>query len=188
MAWTAPMTFADGTALTAAQMNTYLRDNLNETMTAKATTAGALFFSTDVNEWAERYPNYQRKNTTFTTSSVTYVDSGGSGSSSGAPKVTVTTGTDALILFAGHIGNTTANTATYMSYNVAGASSIGSAESQSIRLDGYAASTGDNYIGAGMFDIRNDLTPGENIFKLTYRVDAGTGSFAYRILAVIPLA
>lgn len=184
MAWTAPMTFADGTALTAAQLNTYLRDNLNETMTAKATTAGSLFFSTDVNEWAERTPNYMRRNTTFTTASTTYVDAG----DDVGPFVEVTTGTDALVLFAGHIGNTLANTATYMSYNVGGASSIVSAESQSIRLDGYAASTGDNYIGAGMFDIRSDLTPGENRFELTYRVDAGTGSFAYRVLAVIPLA
>lgn len=183
MAWTAPMTFADGTALTAAQMNTYLRDNLNETMTAKATTNGGMFFSTDVNEWAERIPGYQRRNTTFSTSSTTYVNADDLG-----PRVTVTTGTDALILFAGHIGNTLADTATYMSYNVSGASVVPSAESQSIRLDGFDAGTGDNYLGAGMFDIRNDLTPGENTFQLTYRVDAGTGSFAYRILAVLPLA
>lgn len=183
MAWTAPMTFADGTALTAAQLNTYLRDNLNQTMTAKATTNGGLFFSTDVNEWAERVPNYMRRNTTFTTTSTTYVNAGDAG-----PIVTVNTGTDALILFGAHIGNTNANIATYCSYNVSGASSIGSAEAQSIRLDGLDAGTGDNYLGLGMFDIRNDLTPGENTFQLTYRVDAGTGSFAYRILAVIPLA
>ena len=183
MAWTAPMTFSDGVALTAAQLNTYLRDNLNETMTAKATTAGALMFSTDVNEWAERFSGFSRDNATFSTASTSYVDS-----ASGRPAVTVTTGTDALVVFAAHIGNTSANTATYCTYNVTGASSIASAESQSIRLDGYIASTGDNYIGAGMYDIRQDLTPGENTFTMRYRVDAGTGSFAYRMLAVQPLS
>jgi hypothetical protein len=183
VAWTVPMTFADGTALTAAQMNTYLRDNLNETMTAKATTAGGLFFSTDVNEWAERIPAYMRRNTTFSTTSATYVNAADLG-----PRVTVTTGTDALVLFAAHITNSSANSATYCSYNVSGASSIASAEAQSIRMDGLLAGTGDNSLGAAMFDIRNDLTPGENTFQLTYRVDAGTGSFAYRVLAVVPLA
>lgn len=183
MAWTAPMTFADGVALTAAQLNTYLRDNMNETMTAKATTPGGLFFSTDVNEWAERYPNHSRQNSTFSTTSTSYVDS-----SNGLPAVTVTTGTDALILFSATIGNTSANTATYCTYNVTGASSVASSESKSIRLDGYIASTGDNYIGAGMYDIQQGLTPGRNVFTMRYRVDAGTGSFSNRMLAVVPLA
>lgn len=181
MAWTAPKLFVDGVALTANELNTYLRDNLMETMTAKATTDGAMFFSTDVNEWTERYPNRQRVNSTLTTTSVTYVDLGG-------PQVTLTTGTDALVLMASHLGNTTANTATYASYNVTGASSVSSAYAQGIRLDGYAASTGNNYIGCMMWDLRSDLTPGTNTFKMTYRVDAGTGTFAYNILAIVPLS
>lgn len=181
MAWTAPKTFADGNALTADDLNIYLRDNLMETMTAKATTQGAMFFSTDVNTWTERYPNYQRVNTTLSTTSATYVDLGG-------PEVDVVTGTDAWVLMTCQIGNTTANSATYVSYNVNGASSIASAYSQGIRLDGYVASTGDNYIGCMMFDLRSDLTPGLNTFKMTYRVDAGTGVFSYSNLAVIPLS
>lgn len=181
MAWTAPKTFSDGVALTANELNTYLRDNLMETMTAKATTNGGLFFSTDVNEWTERYPNYARTNGTITTSSATYQDLGG-------PRVTCTTGTDVLLFFAAHVGNTNASAATYMSYNVSGATVIASAASQGLRIDGVAANTGDNYIGAGMFDMRSDLTPGENTFKLTYRVDAGTGSWTYSMLAVIPLS
>ncbi len=181
MAWTTPMTYTDGVALTAAQMNTYIRDNLNETMVAKATAEGSMFFSTAANTWAERIPKMQRLNGTVTTSSTSYVDLGG-------PLVTCTTGSSALVMMACHIGNTTANSATYVSYNVAGATTIGSAAASGLRLDGYAASTGDNYIGAAMFNIENGtLNAGENIFKMTYRVDAGTGSFAYRILAVMPL-
>jgi hypothetical protein len=42
MAWTTPITFVDGSVLTAAQLNTYLRDNMLETMPAKATTQSRL--------------------------------------------------------------------------------------------------------------------------------------------------
>ncbi len=55
MAWTAPITFTSGSVLTAAQLNTYLRDNLNETAPAKFTAAGQLFVSTAANagfRWA----------------------------------------------------------------------------------------------------------------------------------------
>lgn len=181
MAWTTPMTYTDGTALTAAQLNTYLRDNLNETMTAKATAEGSMFFSTAANTWAERIPEVKRLNGTVTTTSTTYEDLGG-------PTVTLETGTSALVMMACHIGNTGANRATYVSYNVSGATTIGSAAASGLRLDGYAASTGDNYIGASMFNIEEGtLNAGENTFKMTYRVDADTGSFAYRILGVLPL-
>ncbi len=40
MAWTTPKTFTAGNVLTAADLNTHLRDNLNETSAAQVTTAG----------------------------------------------------------------------------------------------------------------------------------------------------
>src|SRR5690606_12967068 len=43
MAWSAPMTAVSGSVFTAAQFNQFVRDNLNETAPARATTAGAHF-------------------------------------------------------------------------------------------------------------------------------------------------
>lgn len=53
MAWTAPITFVNG-MLPASQLNQMLRDNMNETAPAKATTAGGYFASSGVNTIAER--------------------------------------------------------------------------------------------------------------------------------------
>ncbi len=46
MAWTAPRTWVTAEVVTAALMNTHLRDNLLETSTAKVTTAGDLTYAT----------------------------------------------------------------------------------------------------------------------------------------------
>lgn len=46
MTWTTPFTFVDGDPLEADDLNTLLRDNMNETEPAKATTAGSYFSST----------------------------------------------------------------------------------------------------------------------------------------------
>ena len=73
MAWTAPMTFIANAAITAAQMNTYLRDNLLETMPAKATeTGGAFFVTTGTNQIAERVIKSARVETNQSTTSTTF--------------------------------------------------------------------------------------------------------------------
>lgn len=46
MSWVAPRTWVVGEVLTAALLNTHLRDNLLETAPAKATTAGDVFYAT----------------------------------------------------------------------------------------------------------------------------------------------
>lgn len=54
MAWTDPITFRNGDPLTAAQLNTFIRDNMNETATAKATTAGRFIAVSGLNQVTER--------------------------------------------------------------------------------------------------------------------------------------
>ena len=49
MAWTAPRTWVVGEVLTAALLNTHLRDNLLETAVAKVTTAGDVVYATGAN-------------------------------------------------------------------------------------------------------------------------------------------
>jgi hypothetical protein len=55
--WSAPMTAVANSTFTAAQFNQYVRDNLNETAPAKATSAGSYFVADGVNSIAERTPN-----------------------------------------------------------------------------------------------------------------------------------
>ncbi len=52
MAWTAPRTWVADEIVTAALMNTHVRDNLLETMTAKVTTAGDTAYATAANALA----------------------------------------------------------------------------------------------------------------------------------------
>ena len=54
MAWTTPLTAVSNTALTAAQWNASVRDNLLMTAPALATTTGRHFVSTGANTIAER--------------------------------------------------------------------------------------------------------------------------------------
>jgi len=49
MAWTAPRTWVASETLTAALLNTHLRDNLNETAVAKVTTKGDIAIATGAN-------------------------------------------------------------------------------------------------------------------------------------------
>lgn len=52
MAWTAPRTWAVGEVVTAAIMNTHVRDDLLETAAAKVTTQGDLVYATGANALA----------------------------------------------------------------------------------------------------------------------------------------
>jgi len=49
MAWTAPRTYVTGEVVTAAILNTDVRDNLNETGPAKVTTDGDMLVATGLN-------------------------------------------------------------------------------------------------------------------------------------------
>ncbi len=49
MAWTTPKTFSAGNVLTAAELNTHLRDNFNETSAAQVTTAGDVTYADAAN-------------------------------------------------------------------------------------------------------------------------------------------
>lgn len=175
MAWTAPMTAVANSVFTAAQFNQFVRDNLNETAPAKATTAGGYFVSTGVNSIAERTANDAIVSTSQTTTSTTYTNLTTVG-----PAVTVTTGTTALVA----LYNTNVNTGTtssLMAFEVTGASAIAPNDNMSIGI------AGTDGIREGALFRLTGLTPGSNTFTCRYRVGAGTGTFSDRRILVIPL-
>ena len=175
MAWTAPMTFTDGVPLTAAQLNTHLRDNLLETAPAKASTPGSLFVTTGPNQISERQFIHALGSQVVSTSSTSYENV------EGGPSITVETGTSALVWISAGVMNSNTVNQSLMSVAVSGATSIEAVDQISIRL------SGDRWQNTANFHVFHDLQPGENTFTAQVRVSAGTGTFMQRRLTVLPL-
>ena len=177
MAWSAPMTAVSNSVFTASQFNAFIRDNLNETAPAKATTAGAHFAVSDTNEISERVSETASVLTSETTSSSTFTDLATPG-----PAVTVDTGPAALVVVHGAMENTGTG-ASRMAYDVSGASTIAAADNRGVGVYGVA---GAGVITSGVV-LHTDLTPGTNTFTAKYRAATGTGTFLSRRIVVFPL-
>lgn len=172
------MTAVSNTVFTAAQFNTHVRDNLNETAPAKATAAGQIFVATGVNSLAARTPSRARVDTSETTSSSSFGDLATVG-----PAVTVTTGTTALVIVTAAISNNTANVVLLVSFTVSGATSFTADNTVRICRDGMAANTLVRYSAATLFP----LTAGSNTFTMKYNTQAATtATFSMREIIVIP--
>lgn len=178
MAWTSPMTFT-ASVLTAAQLNTYLRDNLNETAPAKATAAGQIFVSTGVNAIAARTPAQQYIITSESTTSLTYANLATVG-----PAVTVVTGTSALVAVTARMENSTGTAQSVMSYAVSGATTIAADDYGSAWFQSDSAS---QRARISAFNLETGLTPGSNTFTAKYRAGSNTATFVHRTITVIPL-
>lgn len=178
MAWTAPMTAVAGSVFTAAQFNTYIRDNLNECPAAKATTPGSLFVTSDTNQIAERVPTSSAISGSQTTTSTTYADLGTVG-----PQVTVTTGVSVLVWISSFAQNSTSGAQSNVSFDITGATSTAASDVESIRLQ---ANSVNDFFRAGICS-QMPVTPGSNTFTMKYRVSGGTGTFANRSMTVLPL-
>lgn len=180
MAWTSPMTAVANSAFTAAQFNANVRDNLNETAPAKATTSGSLFVGTGTNAIAERFPSVDTVSASEDTSSTSYTDLATNG-----PELTLTTGTKAIVFIHCAISNDTTGVFSLASFETSGASSISATDTIAVGFRITNANDEDFASGAFMLDI---LTAGSNTFTMKYRVNnTSTGSFRHRRLAVIPL-
>lgn len=170
------MTAVAGSVFTAAQFNTFVRDNLNETAPAKATTAGSIFVTNTLNQIVERVITSDFVSTSETSTSTSYTSLATPG-----PSVTVDTSANALIMLYSNLFNSAGNAA-WMSYEVSGATTTAAADNRGIQL----SSTGGQRLGATIY--HTALTPGSNTFTAQYRVStAGTGTWSDRRMAVIPL-
>lgn len=181
MAWSAPMTFTANAAITAAQMNTYLRDNMLQTMPAKATAnAGSYFVTTATNVIAEKRAVSSRVDTSQSSASTSFTNLATVG-----PAVTLATGTSALVMWAAEMRNSagSATEATVsMSVDVTGASTIPPTDTRRM-----TNSAQDDGLWQGMHAVYyDDLTPGTNTFTCKYKVSSGTGFWSSRTIQVFP--
>jgi hypothetical protein len=179
MSWTAPFTAVAGSVLTAAQWNTFVRDNMNETGPAKATTAGAYLVVEGTNQLAERVISKAVDTVSGTTTSTSFTDLDSPADI--GPQVTVVTGSNALVLIHCAISNSGTGSAR-AGYEVSGSTSITGADNRGLGIVTAAGTT----IIASCASWHTDLTPGSNTFTLKYRVSASTGTFSSRRIAVMP--
>lgn len=177
MAWSTPLTAVSNAALTAAQWNASVRDNLLETAVAKATQSGSYFTGTGVNTLAERVAASSSVSTTETTTSATYTDLTTPG-----PAVTATSGTRALVFTMAYLINNTVNANSYMSVEVSGSSTLAPNDAQAIAHTSATVGAQVACSAAMMFV----LTAGSSVYTAKYRVSSGTGSFANRRMTVMP--
>lgn len=180
MAWTAPFTAVSGSVFTAAQFNLSVRDNLNETAPAKATTSGTMIVGAGSNAIAERFPTENFLVTSDSTSSTALGDLSGSN----GPAVTVDTGTKAVVIVSCDLANSTTGQAARASYEVSGATSVTASDAWALRSMAQATT---NNCQMSMASLQTGLTVGSNTFTMKYRTSGGTATFANRRILVIPL-
>jgi hypothetical protein len=192
--WTAPITAIAGATVTSADFNTYVRDNLLQTMPAKAAEIGSMFATSGSNAIAERIPSTDFVSTSETTASTTYTDLATTG-----PSVSVITGTQAIIVHGARCGgntNTAGNPSTKMSWSCSGATTINAASASGSftqQGDQWACGMGQQQSGVSnayytsRWWFQTGLTAGTNTFTAKYAVSSGTGTFQYRSLHVIPI-
>lgn len=178
MAWTAPITWTSGTTLTAAQLNTLLRDNLLEQAPAKATETGSYFAVSGTNTIAERVPVFDEVSAAQSTSSGSYVNLSTTG-----PSVTTDTGSHAFVITSTRIENNTSDFQSHYSWAISGATTRAASDSTAVTTDGI---TGGNFCRLTAVDLLSDLTAGSNTFTAKYRVGGGTGTYADRRITVWP--
>lgn len=167
MAWTAPKTWVTDEVVTAGDMNTHVRDNLND-------------LNDRVSDTIENVGN-DLVATNETTTSTTYTDLTTSG-----PSVTVTTGTTVLVVISSTMRCTSAGAGgMYASVAVSGATTIAAVDTRALLFE--PASAGE-YWKASFIAFIATLTAGSNTFTLKYRTVSGiTAEFSNREITVIPL-
>lgn len=184
MAWTAPMTAVDNDIFTAAQFNTYVRDNFLQTVPSLMTAGfsnGSYAVKTGTNALTPRTPAEAEVATAQTTTSNTYTDLATAG-----PAVTVTTGTMALVMISCTSLNDTIDGFANMSVDISGATTVAASDNNAVGFQNgkasmdYSASWGKLFTG---------LTAGSNVFTAKYTRSSaavGTATFSRRYISVIP--
>lgn len=180
MVWTSPMTAVANEIWTAAQYNTYVRDNLLETAPAKATTGniGAVFFNDTGNHIVER---------PFVTNYLTTSESTTSTSYTALATVVETSRiltSGAIILLGSRVVNYTSGQQSFVSVRVIDSGSTEVVAPADTKALGH---TGTSVVRGQSPPIAVTLSAGTYTFQMRHRVTGGTGTFADRWIAVIPL-
>lgn len=180
MAWSTPLTAVSNAALTAAQWNASVRDNLLETVPAKATAAGQIFASTGANTVAARVPTTATVDTSQTT---TTTGAFGDLATVGPTVAGLVTGAQALIGISAQIENAVGAGGGQMGVAISGATTVAASADRSLRS--ISAANGERNRMSTVY--MQALTAGANTFTAKYTTPTGgTAAFQYRQLFVLP--
>jgi hypothetical protein len=183
MAWSAPMTAVAGSVWTAAQWNTSIRDNLNETEVARAQTVSGYSVVTSLHRLSERSAVVSADTSEVTVDSTSYEDPdtlAGAPTTAG-PKLTVFTGQMAFVMIYG-APRSTGGTGAWISFDISGATTQEAGDSYAIQNH---VTDPDSWRSGATFGVA--LTEGLNTFTMKYRVStSGTAHFTSRRLIVVP--
>lgn len=177
MAWSVPITFTSNSTLAADDLNKMLRDNMNETMPAKATEPGSYFVATGVNQIAERRVVQDVVSATETRTVATFGDLATVG-----PSVTVNTGTKAIVVISCQLSNNTVGQFARTSYAVSGATTIGASLLYALAWQ----NAGSSQHMACSYVTYQTLNAGFNTFTMKYYASGGTATFLRRRILVFP--
>lgn len=176
MAWTAPMTAADSTAFTAAQFNTHVRDNLLETMPAKALTVGDYFVSNGTNSITTRKPYTA---TVATSQSIGPSGSYGDLATAGPTLSSITLGKAAFIFVSAEVSNN-ANFFSLMGFDISGGLTLAAADSNAYGAQGTATTKFGH-----VFRIIPPSSPLTVTVTAKYRAVSDTGTFSNRTITLL---
>lgn len=174
------MTAVATATYTAANWNTYIRDNLNASGVGVVNATSRHIATTGVNGVAERVASTSTVISSQSTASATYVDLATIG-----PAVTVTTGTKAFVMISAEVTTGTAGLGARASVAVSGATTSAAGDANSFLAESGVA--GDLFKGSWS-TIFDPINAGANTFTLKYRTTAGggTSTFLNRNVSVIP--
>lgn len=185
MAWTAPRTWTTGEVVTAAMMNTHVRDNFLETAAATVTTAGDMVYADAANSMGTRLaigatgttlrssgtvPVYRVTDGMVGDSTVTNVSPPTSFSNLNVAAwglatevaATVTTGATALVHFgARYVNHTTAGSNVQLSFQITGATTVAASAAWGTISESSASL---DFMPAARSHWVTGLTPGSNKF------------------------
>lgn len=181
MAWSAPMTAVANATWTAAEFNTYVRDNLLTTSPALVSQAGQYVVSSGANALTARTPlkAYIRVNDyTTSTSYVALPVTPG-------PSLTFSHGTMMFVAFGAFMGASAPGAQLSMALDMSGSNTIAAADSGYYCMIQVPAAGG-SWTGY-CARLVTGMTAGTSTVTFKYKVTAGTGNWPYRTVTIIPL-
>jgi hypothetical protein len=174
------MTAVSGSVFTAAQFNTFVRDNLLMCPASIASTPGSLFVTDSSNSVVERIPVTANIATQEAVTATSFSDAPTPG-----PSVTAVTGQHAIIVISAEMGNVSSASAGCLAgVLISGATSEVPSFNNELRQESNGTA---EFQRCSTFRLHTGLTPGSNTFKMQYMTLAGTMNIAYREITVLPL-
>lgn len=174
------MTAVATSTYTAANWNTYIRDNLNATGVGLMTSGiGRHMGTTGTNGIAERTSSVNSVATLQSTTSTTFADLLTTG-----PALTITTGVNCLVSFGAMALNTTAGLGARVAPALSGATTQAASDTNSTCMESGNASDSFQFTWCTVYA---GITAGSNTWTLKYRaVGGGTATYSNRWLALVP--